>query len=197
MKHLNINDIISHHEKRAEKRRESFNKVLDMCYKMIDKSSKLDNVACFFDVPEFVIGYPLFNLNECIVYVYNNLVRNGFTVNYIFPRILYISWLTPQYVHQVKQLTAPVNVHNGIVDCTGMQKPKTATNTSHVAIQQYNNTTATPAKATRKNSPIRSRRAPKATTPLSGQKTIQSVIVPGTRSIAELKANGRCVLNLS
>lgn len=95
MKQLCISDIQSSIQKKAEKRKESFNKVLEMCFKRIENGAKFDKIACFFDVPEFVIGYPLFDLNECIMYVYSQLVKNGFQVQYIFPRILYISWFKP------------------------------------------------------------------------------------------------------
>lgn len=178
MKHLNINDIISNHEKRAEKRKESFNKVLEMCYKKIDKSSKLDNIACFFDVPEFLVGFPLFSLNECIMYVYNHLVKNGFTVQYIFPRILYISWLTPQYIHHVKQLTEP----NPQSTHALLMAP--ATDLPNIGIAKQ----VSPPHGNK--SPTRARTLPQRRTPVP-KKTVQG------KSIAEFKANGRCVLNLN
>ena len=49
-------------------------------------------MCCFFEVPEFVIGYPLYNINECVNYIHDKLTSNGFLVKYYFPNILYISW---------------------------------------------------------------------------------------------------------
>jgi hypothetical protein len=194
MKHLNINDIIVNNEIRAHKRKESLDKVLDMCYKKIENSSKLDNIACFFDVPEFVIGFPLFNLNECIVYVYNHLINSGFTAQYIFPRILYVSWVTPHYVDHIKQRMEP------------RHEPM------HENLNKYILTLGTPSqtniqphqtKTQRKQSPPpRARVASQKKTTVLAQspKHInqeQVVKIGKSKSIAEYKANGRCILNLT
>lgn len=95
MKQLCVADLHKAIQQRQEKKKDSFNRVLELCFKKIETCAKLHHIGCFFDVPEFLIGYPLFNLNECIIYVYNSLVKNGFHVKYIFPRILYITWTPP------------------------------------------------------------------------------------------------------
>ena len=103
MKHLTAADIMKQQSMRQNRRREAFDNILENCYKRIQKCVHvLRNVeSCFFEVPEFVIGYPLYELNECIQYCINILTSKGFAVKYIFPRILMISWLPP------RQLTLP------------------------------------------------------------------------------------------
>ena len=87
-------DIIAAQAKRQNKRYESFEQILNRCHKTINKSIEVlrNNHHCFFEVPEFIIGYPLYDLNECIEYVIRKLTQEGFYVRYFFPRILYISW---------------------------------------------------------------------------------------------------------
>jgi hypothetical protein len=46
----------------------------------------------FYEVPLFVVGYPLFDISECIEFLIKELESNGFLVRYFFPRYLYISW---------------------------------------------------------------------------------------------------------
>ena len=98
MKHLTAADILKQQNSRQTRRHEAFNIILDNCYKRIQKCVQvLRNVhSCFFEVPEFLIGYPLYELNECIQYCIDILTSKGFAVQYIFPRILMISWLTPR-----------------------------------------------------------------------------------------------------
>ena len=48
-----------------------------------------------FEVPEFIIGRPVYKLNDCIEFVQKQLVNKGFKVRYFFPRVLYISWDVP------------------------------------------------------------------------------------------------------
>lgn len=92
MASLSVKDIIKVMNKKTERRKECFDKILDMCQKKIRKSVQLNMVQCFFEVPEFVLGFPLYNINECIVHVLTKLQDNGFVVRYLFPRIIFISW---------------------------------------------------------------------------------------------------------
>jgi len=90
-------DIIAKQARQQTKRYESFEQVVSRCFKTINKSIDVlrNNHHCLFEVPEFIIGYPLYDLNECIEYVVRKLNTAGFYVRYFFPRILYISWGPP------------------------------------------------------------------------------------------------------
>lgn len=91
---LNVKDVLEVQAKKQSKRSESFDHILDKCHKTIKRSIEIirNNQHCFFEVPEFLIGYPLYDLNECIQYIVQKLTDNGFYVKYFFPRVLYISW---------------------------------------------------------------------------------------------------------
>lgn len=66
--------------------------VLASCYRKIKRVAAVDCTACIFEVPEFVIGAPPFDLSTAVSYVISSLERNGHTVSYMFPRTLLISW---------------------------------------------------------------------------------------------------------
>jgi len=109
-KHLSVRDIHAAQSRKLNKRHESFERVLSMCHKTISKSINVlrNNNHCLFEVPEFVIGYPLYDLNECITWVVEQLTGGGgFYVRYFFPRILYISWGPPQPI-TVQALPGPL-----------------------------------------------------------------------------------------
>lgn len=48
---------------------------------------------CFFKVPRYIYGLPLFDQYSCISYLVNSLSTNGFDVKYTHPNLLFISWL--------------------------------------------------------------------------------------------------------
>lgn len=75
-----------------EKLNECFDKVLERCHKRIIMSSKQKLLTCFFEVPDYMFGFPLYDLNACITYVIEALRANGFLAVYFFPRYVYISW---------------------------------------------------------------------------------------------------------
>jgi hypothetical protein len=51
-------------------------------------------------MPEILVGFPNYNLSECLVFVVDSLETNGFLTRYIHPNLLFISWnhWIPKYV---------------------------------------------------------------------------------------------------
>jgi hypothetical protein len=92
MKKLNIYELHSEMNRRKQNRTKSLDHVLERCHNKIRNASKKELARCLFDVPEFVIGLPVYNLNDCIIHLMTSLNQNGFVVKYYFPKLLYISW---------------------------------------------------------------------------------------------------------
>ena len=92
MKKLNILDLHRNMNEKKLKRTACFEKVLETCHKKIVTCSQNNKLNCFYEVPDYVIGYPLFDLNECIRFLIDCLTKNGFLAIYYFPRYIYISW---------------------------------------------------------------------------------------------------------
>ena len=70
----------------------AFNKVYDLCQQRIISHAKKDKMRTVFEMPEFILGIPPFNLNDALTHVIERLKNNGFMVMYFFPKLLYISW---------------------------------------------------------------------------------------------------------
>lgn len=98
---------------RYERKKQSYNRVLDLCYGKIEKAAKLDLNWCIFDVPEFILGQPIYALNECIQYTMSHLQQKGFQVHYYFPKLLVVVWQKPTLIPQ-KQLVHPTVGFHGI-----------------------------------------------------------------------------------
>ncbi len=92
MSQLKIADLFSPINKKQLKRMEIYDDVLVKCHKRIQYNSKLERTYCFFQIPEFIIGVPLYNIYEMRKYVINSLKNNGFQIMYIEPNWLFISW---------------------------------------------------------------------------------------------------------
>ena len=95
VKSISIHDVIKTINGKAEKKREVYDKILDKCFRKIEQTVKLNHLFCLFEVPEFILGFPLYSLNDCISYVLEKLRDNGFHVQYLFPKFIYISWNVP------------------------------------------------------------------------------------------------------
>lgn len=89
---LNIMDLHRSITEKKNRINESFEKVLKIIHKRIVSSADQRKLNCYVEVPSFVCGYPVYDFNMCIEYVYESLKKNGFYVKYYFPQYLYISW---------------------------------------------------------------------------------------------------------
>ena len=47
---------------------------------------------CFYNVPKYIFGIPLYDIKSCVMFLVTALVKNGFDVKYTHPNLLYISW---------------------------------------------------------------------------------------------------------
>ena len=95
MSSLDIKDLYSTINEKTIKRLEIYDNVLVKCHKRIKYNSSLERTYCFFQIPEFIIGVPLYKVTEMRIYIINSLKNNGFKIMYIEPNWLFISWELP------------------------------------------------------------------------------------------------------
>lgn len=88
----------------------SYNKILARIHSKIKLVSRqyIDQHHCWYIVPEVLLGIPKYNHKDCTAFVINKLQDNGFTIRYIHPNLLFISWKhwVPAYVRdEIKKKT--------------------------------------------------------------------------------------------
>ncbi len=89
---LDINSLFETTNQKTLKRLETYDKILKQCHTRIKYYSKYEKTTCFFGIPEFIIGVPLFDIIELRTYMMNSLERNGFKLMYLHPNWLMIDW---------------------------------------------------------------------------------------------------------
>ena len=117
---LNIDDLYEKNLKRDLKQLSIFNKILNRIHNRIKTTAKnkLNDKHIWFIIPEFIFGEPTYSQSDCIAYIVNKIVDNGFYAKYIHPNTLFISWeqWIPSYVRsEVKKKTGKVIDEKGHV----------------------------------------------------------------------------------
>ena len=92
MSSLNIDDLYENKNNKQLRRLEQFDEILKKVHTRIKSSAASEKMHCFYQIPEFIIGVPLYNVNELKQYIMNSLKKNGFNLLYIDPNWLFISW---------------------------------------------------------------------------------------------------------
>ena len=100
---ININDLYNTQKNRQINKMNCFKKILQKCYNRIKTVAQKSETFCFYLVPEFSIGIPLYNVYQCANFIIDSLKQSGFNILYIRPNLLYISWdlrhyLTPEQI---------------------------------------------------------------------------------------------------
>tara|TARA_B100000519_G_C14141252_1_gene389932 strand:- start:32 stop:433 length:402 start_codon:yes stop_codon:yes gene_type:complete len=74
------------------KRYEKFDDVLKKIHNRIKYNARIEKTFCFFQIPEFIIGVPLYNIDDLKKYLIDSLQKDGFQLIYIDPNWLFITW---------------------------------------------------------------------------------------------------------
>lgn len=89
---LNILDLHRTLNEKKIKKDLCFDYILNLCHKKIIYQTDHGKTNCFYEVPLYVLGYPLFDISNCIEYLKHKLELEGFKIIYYFPKYLYMSW---------------------------------------------------------------------------------------------------------
>ena len=93
MSNFDISELHKNREGRIHRRAFTYQEVLNKCYQRIRFINDTSyETYCYYIIPNLLFGLPLYDKNECIKFVFDNLIKNGFKVLYLHPNVFYISW---------------------------------------------------------------------------------------------------------
>ena len=113
---INLQELYSMQKKKIKNRSKCFDYIIEICHRRIRNVSSYCGQNTFYEIPGFVVGYPLYKLDECITYVVDALRKNGFLIQILPPPnigVIYISW-DPRELFPQKALPPPsvsINAH--------------------------------------------------------------------------------------
>ena len=92
MSSLNINSLFNEADKKHLNRLKLFDDILVRIHNRIIYHSNNKWFFCTFNIPEFIIGKPLYKIEDLKKYILDSLKRDKFDVMYVHPNSLFISW---------------------------------------------------------------------------------------------------------
>ena len=78
-----FDDIHKKNKQKEKSKLETYNKILNRVYKKIKYSANHNCLECYFEIPKFMLGCPIYNRNECCTYIIEKLTETKFTSNVI------------------------------------------------------------------------------------------------------------------
>lgn len=89
---LDLGELIQQNKDRDGVRLKLFREVLHRCHDLIKRKNKERLKSTKYEIPYFMVGRPKYDQQALSNYLYHHLTENGFYVEYLGERKLYISW---------------------------------------------------------------------------------------------------------
>jgi hypothetical protein len=88
-----IDSLHKEKNKKDSSKAKIFDLVLNKCIEKISYTNRhTDKTFVIFEVPQVLIGYPLYDMKSCILFIISKLSANGYIIEFIDPFYLYIDW---------------------------------------------------------------------------------------------------------
>ena len=105
---LDLDELYKRDKITNEHKIKTYQKILNRIHNKIKHTSRQrnNNKFCIYLLPEFLLGVPRYNINDCTMYVIEKLTENGFEIKYTHPNLLWISWqhyIPPQKRMEIKK----------------------------------------------------------------------------------------------
>jgi len=93
---FNIHEIHKKQKEKEKNRLKIYENISAKCFKKIKETSLNEETFCFYKLPEYIPGLPLYNMTECVIFILNLLNEKGFNSRYCDPFMIFISWNLPK-----------------------------------------------------------------------------------------------------
>lgn len=111
---FSITEIHKRQKEKEKNRLKIYESIGAKCFKKIKETSINEETFCFFRLPEYIPGLPIYNMTECVMFLLNLLHEKGFNARYINGFMIYISWNLPK--SSFKLLESPQDDNKNVID---------------------------------------------------------------------------------
>jgi hypothetical protein len=85
-------ELVKQQKERESRKYITFEKIYSQIDKKICMASAANFYYTWFQIPEFLIGMPIYSFEECKKYIEDKLKQNNFKTEFYQPNILFITW---------------------------------------------------------------------------------------------------------
>ena len=89
---VKASELVREQQLRDKSKEKIFEKIFKRIEFKIKQASLLNLYECSYEIPEFLLNIPLYNLQDCKQYILDKLNKNEFRTSSGGYNIIYISW---------------------------------------------------------------------------------------------------------
>ena len=89
---MSLNDILQIEKERIQRERIVLTTVYDRMKNRINLSVRATSKECVYTIPDFIVGYPLIDIQKTMQYLLKKLKKEGFITIPLSTKQIYITW---------------------------------------------------------------------------------------------------------
>lgn len=92
---ITLNELYQERRTKEKSKKISFDRILELVHRRIRNVNSYGGLNTFYEIPGLLVGYPLYNVYECMSHIIEELRTSGFLVQILPPPnvcVVYISW---------------------------------------------------------------------------------------------------------
>ena len=89
---ISRDDIQKCYDEKQMKKKKTYNKIVLRVMRLMKETAEKGKNMCMFIVPEIILGMPVYNTQECMLYIQGVLKDKGFESTLAEPNIIMIFW---------------------------------------------------------------------------------------------------------
>ena len=89
---VKVSDLLKEQDEKRRQKEKTFKKIYKIVEKKIIIANTGGNSQMWFEIPEFILGVPVYKVLECKDYLIKKLENDGFKVTFYEPNNLYVDW---------------------------------------------------------------------------------------------------------
>ena len=89
---VKASDLVKEQQSRDEDKKKVYRKIYKRLQNRIQNASNANLYECYYEIPEFILNIPLYNMEKCKHYLIKKLINDEFTVSNYTMNTLWISW---------------------------------------------------------------------------------------------------------
>lgn len=109
---LTIDEIHKIEKNRNDIKKEIYKKIYEQFSRKIKNSVQLGQKSVILTVPNFMVGYPTYDVPKAAKYLMRQLMNGGFSVTLMSERDLHVSWAKKEKLASEPLLQSPEDQHD-------------------------------------------------------------------------------------
>ena len=89
---VKADEIIKQQKIRENRKNITFDKIYAHIERKIYLASSTNNYFTCYQIPEFLVGLPIYNFTECKEYIKKKLINDGFNITFYEPNVILVNW---------------------------------------------------------------------------------------------------------